>query len=55
MAIEEIKDRIGETMARLKSRPAVSFEFFPPKDEAMERTLWQSIERLAPLRPRFVP
>ncbi|MFO7306372.1 MAG: methylenetetrahydrofolate reductase [Gammaproteobacteria bacterium] len=54
MAIEEIKDRIGETMARLKSRPAVSFEFFPPKDEAMERTLWQSIERLAPLRPRFV-
>jgi len=37
-------------------RPAVevSFEFFPPADEAMERTLWSSIERLAPLRPRFV-
>jgi len=34
--------------------PAVSFEFFPPGDEAMERTLWQSIEKLAPLRPRFV-
>jgi methylenetetrahydrofolate reductase (NADPH) len=33
---------------------AVSFEFFPPKDEAMERTLWASIERLAPLSPRFV-
>lgn len=32
----------------------VSFEFFPPKNESMERTLWQSIERLAPLRPRFV-
>jgi methylenetetrahydrofolate reductase (NADPH) len=32
----------------------VSFEFFPPKDEAMERTLWESIERLAPLSPRFV-
>jgi len=32
----------------------VSFEFFPPKDEAMERTLWASIERLAPLSPRFV-
>ena len=32
----------------------VSFEFFPPNDEAMERTLWASIERLAPLRPRFV-
>lgn len=32
----------------------VSFEFFPPNDEAMEQTLWQSIERLAPLSPRFV-
>jgi methylenetetrahydrofolate reductase (NADPH) len=32
----------------------VSFEFFPPKDAAMERTLWASIERLAPLHPRFV-
>jgi methylenetetrahydrofolate reductase (NADPH) len=32
----------------------VSFEFFPPADAAMEGTLWQSIERLAPLAPRFV-
>jgi methylenetetrahydrofolate reductase (NADPH) len=32
----------------------VSFEFFPPNDEAMENTLWASIERLAPLAPRFV-
>ncbi len=32
----------------------VSFEFFPPNDETMERTLWASIERLAPLAPRFV-
>ena len=32
----------------------VSFEFFPPGDEKMEQTLWQSIQRLAPLRPRFV-
>jgi methylenetetrahydrofolate reductase (NADPH) len=32
----------------------VSFEFFPPNDESMERTLWASIERLAPLAPRFV-
>jgi methylenetetrahydrofolate reductase (NADPH) len=32
----------------------VSFEFFPPKTEAMERTLWQSIERLKPLGPTFV-
>jgi methylenetetrahydrofolate reductase (NADPH) len=33
---------------------SVSFEFFPPADAAMEATLWKSVERLAPLRPRFV-
>lgn len=40
----------------MRDRPPVqvSFEFFPPNDEAMERTLWASIERLAPLAPRFV-
>lgn len=32
----------------------VSFEFFPPKTAEMEVALWQSIERLAPLNPRFV-
>ena len=32
----------------------VSFEFFPPKTEKMEQVLWESIETLAPLGPRFV-
>ncbi|TLY98865.1 MAG: methylenetetrahydrofolate reductase [NAD(P)H], partial [Gammaproteobacteria bacterium] len=32
----------------------VSFEFFPPADAAMTAILWDSIERLAPLGPRFV-
>ena len=32
----------------------ISFEFFPPKTEEMERTLWESIARLAPLGPSFV-
>jgi methylenetetrahydrofolate reductase (NADPH) len=32
----------------------VSFEFFPPKTDAMAETLWRSIETLAPLKPRFV-
>jgi len=35
-------------------RIRVSFEFFPPKTEEMEITLWESITRLAPLRPNFV-
>ncbi len=34
--------------------PAISFEFFPPSDAAMEQKLWQTLERLAPLKPRFV-
>jgi methylenetetrahydrofolate reductase (NADPH) len=33
---------------------SVSFEFFPPANEAMEATLWESIKRLAPLGPSFV-
>ena len=38
-----------------RARPvSVSFEFFPPGDEAMERTLWESIRYLEPLHPKFV-
>lgn len=33
---------------------AVSFEFFPPNTEAMEKTLWESVQRLKNLAPRFV-
>ncbi|MGH8176284.1 MAG: methylenetetrahydrofolate reductase [Steroidobacter sp.] len=54
MSVEQLKDRIGDALSRMHSTPMVSFEFFPPKDEQMEQTLWQSVERLAPLRPRFV-
>ena len=32
----------------------VSFEFFPPKTEKMEETLWESVQTLGPLAPRFV-
>ncbi len=35
-------------------RIGVSFEFFPPNSEEMDRILWESIERLAPLAPDFV-
>ena len=38
----------------INSKPAVSFEFFPPHSEKAEATLWQSIERLKVLQPRFV-
>lgn len=32
----------------------VSFEFFPPKNDAMQKRLWGSVEKLAPLQPDFV-
>src|SRR5665213_3086007 len=41
-------------MVGSEQRLRVSFEFFPPKSEQMEETLWRSIERLAPLSPAFV-
>jgi methylenetetrahydrofolate reductase (NADPH) len=34
--------------------PRLSFEFFPPRTEALEQQLWSAIRRLEPLRPRFV-
>lgn len=40
--------------ADLKGDIGVSFEFFPPKTEKMEETLWESIKTLEPLAPRFV-
>jgi methylenetetrahydrofolate reductase (NADPH) len=43
-----------EAAAELHRPVSVSFEFFPPGDADMERTLWASIQRLAPLAPRFV-
>src|ERR1700720_828174 len=39
---------------RALKTPAISFEFFPPKTEEMERSLWETIKRLAPLTPNFV-
>ena len=32
----------------------VSFEFFPPHTPQMEKTLWDSIQKLGALGPRFV-
>ena len=38
----------------MSQNPTVSFEFFPPKSEAMAARLWDSVSRLDPLRPDFV-
>ena len=51
---EAARAAIGPLYADLPGDVAVSFEFFPPKSEVMEKTLWDSVETLAPLTPRFV-
>jgi methylenetetrahydrofolate reductase (NADPH) len=37
-----------------KALPSLSFEFFPPHSPEASLRLWRSVERLAPLAPRFV-
>src|SRR5271169_1403724 len=46
--------RLSRFMPAGHRRIAVSFEFFPPATEEMEKTLWDSIERLKTLDPQFV-
>ena len=53
LPITEISPPAPDGHRALKS-PAISFEFFPPKTEEMERNLWETIKRLAPLAPSFV-
>src|SRR5436305_15127918 len=38
----------------LAAGPTRSFEFFPPKNDAMERQLEKAVHELAPLQPSFV-
>lgn len=38
----------------MSNAPKVSFEFFPPHDDAGETRLWHVMARLAPLDPAFV-
>ncbi len=44
---------IAEAAEKL-GQPRVSFEFFPPKSEALEVQLWDAIRKLEPLAPSFV-
>jgi methylenetetrahydrofolate reductase (NADPH) len=54
MSGSALADQMATDLKALRRPVEISFEFFPPADEKMEQTLWESIQRLAPLRPRFV-
>lgn len=55
-AVRPVVERLSALALRFSGMAnlGVSFEFFPPRTEEMERTLWQSILRLAPIAPDFV-
>jgi methylenetetrahydrofolate reductase (NADPH) len=44
--------RVGDLIAA--GQRSISFEFFPPKDEAGERQLWTALRQLEALQPTFV-
>jgi methylenetetrahydrofolate reductase (NADPH) len=46
-------DALNQSLSEVRGID-VSFEFFPPKTESMEQTLWKSVERLAPLKPSYM-
>lgn len=47
-------DALNQSVSEINGKIDVSFEFFPPKTEKMETMLWDSIERLKTLKPKFV-
>lgn len=52
-----VVDRTRPTLnvaAPLPGAVRVSFEFFPPRNDEAERSLWAAIQRLAPIGPSFV-
>src|SRR3954463_6493597 len=51
-AIHSFVMRIDELLGR--GKPAISFEFFPPKNDAGFAQLYRTIGELPPLRPSYV-
>ena len=48
------RDALNQSLAEVQGQINVSFEFFPPRTSEMEQTLWNSIDRLSNLKPKFV-
>ncbi|MBJ7576998.1 methylenetetrahydrofolate reductase [NAD(P)H] [Devosia sp. MC532] len=51
-----LDDNLRASRKTAETRPdlQISFEFFPPKTDVMEERFWESVHKLAPLKPRFV-
>ena len=51
-----LDDNLRASRQTAQHRPdlQISFEFFPPKTDVMEEKFWDTVHKLAPLKPRFV-
>ncbi|UJW86762.1 methylenetetrahydrofolate reductase [NAD(P)H] [Devosia sp. SL43] len=51
-----LEDNLRASRQTADHRPnlQISFEFFPPKTDVMEEKFWDTVHKLAPLKPRFV-
>src|SRR6218665_2529398 len=51
-----LDDNLRASRQTAQQRPdlQISFEFFPPKTDVMEEKFWDTVHKLAPLKPRFV-
>ena len=51
-----LDDNLRASRQTAHDRPdlKISFEFFPPKTDVMEEKFWDTVHKLAPLKPRFV-
>ena len=51
-----LDDNLRASRQTAHDRPElkISFEFFPPKTDVMEEKFWDTVHKLAPLKPRFV-
>ncbi|MDR3470420.1 MAG: methylenetetrahydrofolate reductase [NAD(P)H] [Devosia sp.] len=54
MTIDLEHERASRLAPAIRPELQLSFEFFPPKTDTMETRFWESLQRLAPLQPRFV-
>jgi len=48
------REALNQSLAEVAGQINVSFEFFPPRTSEMEQTLWNSIDRLSSLKPKFL-
>ncbi|QIQ41667.1 MAG: methylenetetrahydrofolate reductase [Buchnera aphidicola (Microlophium carnosum)] len=53
MFAEYHQDIMNQKLENIRNSIQCSFEFFPPKNDFLEKNLWSSVKRLSKLKPKF--